>query len=301
MELRQLKYFIKTAETLNFSEAAKILCINQSTLSQQIRQLEEEMKTSLFQRNSHNVILTEAGEELLPLALKTLYTSETCLERMNDQQQLLTGTLKIGVTFTFSPILTETLLEFIRKYPQIKLIIHYKPMEELMNMLERHEVDFVLAFKSTKRYQNVESHVLFNNRLAAIVNEYHPLAQKKKVTLTEIEKYEIALPTLGLQARNVFDIATSHYCPHLKIRLELNEVNILLRIVKRSKMITMLSEATIYNEKGLKAIPLDVPENNMDGCIHMLKDVYLKHSIQLFIHLLSESKIIKEHIRSWFN
>ena len=66
-------------------------------------------------------------------------------------------------------------------------------------------------------------------------------------------------------------------------------------------MITMLSEATIYNEKGLKAIPLDVPENNMDGCIHMLKDVYLKHSIQLFIHLLSESKIIKEHIRSWFN
>ena len=65
MEFRQLKYFVKAAETLNFSEAAKALNITQSTLSQQIRQLEQEVDMQLFQRNSHMVNLTEAGEELL--------------------------------------------------------------------------------------------------------------------------------------------------------------------------------------------------------------------------------------------
>ena len=65
MELRQLKYFVKLAETLNFSTASKELFISQSTLSHQILQLENELQQPLFQRNSHEVILTEAGLELL--------------------------------------------------------------------------------------------------------------------------------------------------------------------------------------------------------------------------------------------
>ena len=68
MELRQLKYFLKVAETLNFSSASKELFITQSTLSQQIIQLERELDQKLFQRNSHEVMLTEAGHTLLPLA-----------------------------------------------------------------------------------------------------------------------------------------------------------------------------------------------------------------------------------------
>ena len=61
MELRQLKYFLKLAETLNFSSAAKELFITQSTLSQQILNLEREFDQPLFVRNSHEVQLTEAG------------------------------------------------------------------------------------------------------------------------------------------------------------------------------------------------------------------------------------------------
>lgn len=66
MELRQLKYFAKVAETLNFSEAPKALYITQSTLSQQIKQLENELDTPLLIRSSHKVTLTEAGELILP-------------------------------------------------------------------------------------------------------------------------------------------------------------------------------------------------------------------------------------------
>ena len=56
MELRQLNYFVKVAQTLNFSEAARLLFVTQSTLSQQIKTLEEELGTSLFQRDSHSCL-----------------------------------------------------------------------------------------------------------------------------------------------------------------------------------------------------------------------------------------------------
>jgi LysR family cyn operon transcriptional activator len=93
MELRQLRYFVKVAETLNFSEASKALNITQSTLSQQIKQLEDEIGTQLFTRSSHRVLLTEAGIELLPCANKTLRDAQLCLSRMNDLNELLTGRL----------------------------------------------------------------------------------------------------------------------------------------------------------------------------------------------------------------
>lgn len=299
MELRQLKYFVKAAEMLNFSEAAKSLYITQSTLSQQIRQLEAEMNVQLFQRNSHEVRLTEAGEELLPYAKKTLRSAETCTDRIRDLQCLLTGTLNIGVTYSFSPILTETVLAFMKKYPDVKLNIYYKTMTELMEMLERSEVDFVLAFKPTRRHEQIESHIMFDNHLAAIVRPDHPLARKEKVTYSDLEKYEFALPSKGLQARNTFDMLFSERDYHFKVRIELNEVNILLKLIKGSNLVTILSEATIHNEKDVKAIPIDVPENEMEGCIHTLKNAYRKHSASEFIRLLSESNAIRERIRNW--
>ena len=131
MELRQLKYFCKTAELLSFSEAAKMLYITQSTLSQQIKQLEGELGVQLFQRNSHGVTLTEMGAELLPYAKSTIYNAESCVEHIRDVQNVLTGTLNIGVTYTFSPTLNETLLTFMKQHPGVKLNIYNKTMEEL--------------------------------------------------------------------------------------------------------------------------------------------------------------------------
>lgn len=299
MEFRQLRYFVKVAETLNFSDAARALCITQSTLSQQIKQLELELKAQLFLRDSHSTCLTDVGEELLPYALRTLNAADLCLDRIHDLQQLLTGTLNIGVTFTFSPILTETLLVFMKRYPKVRLNIYYKPMEELMDMLASRKVDFVLAFKSSGYHEEIESHVLFDNHLAAIVNENHPLAKKSKITLDELECYDIALPSNGLQARNALDRALAKCNVKINVRLELNEVNILLRLVKQSMLVTVLAEATIHNEQGVRAIPLDFSENEMAGCVHVLRNTYRKHSMQEFIRLLSEAKAVRDRIHDW--
>ena len=298
MELRQLKSFIKAAEMLSFSDAAKALNIAQSSLSQQIKQLEDELDVKLFLRNSHSITLTAAGKVMLPFALRTIHDAQTCTDRIRDLQKLLTGSLCIGVTYSFSPILTETVISFMKLYPHIKLNIIYEPMNKLMELLAKRQLDFVLAFKPTQPIADVESHTLFQNRLSAVVSATHPLASKEKVTLSELEKYDLALPSKGLQARNAFDSIVNG-SDNFNIRIELNEVNILLKLIRQTRLVTVLAEDSIYNERDVKAIPIDIPENEMMGCVHILKDSYHKHSMKEFVRLLSESIAVKVRQNSW--
>ena len=298
MELRQLKSFIKAAEMLSFSDAAKALNIAQSSLSQQIKQLEDELDVKLFLRNSHSIALTEAGKVMLPFALRTIHDAQTCTDRIRDLQKLLTGSLCIGVTYSFSPILTETVISFMKLYPHIKLNIIYEPMNKLMELLAKRQLDFVLAFKPTQPIADVESHTLFQNRLSAVVSATHQLASKEKVTLSELEKYDLALPSKGLQARNAFDSIVNG-SDNFNIRIELNEVNILLKLIRQTRLVTVIAEDSIYNECDVKAIPIDIPENEMMGCVHILKDSYHKHSMKEFVRLLSESIAVKVRQNSW--
>lgn len=298
MELRQLRYFTKVAETLNFSEAARQLFVAQSTLSQQIKLLEDELGTSLLVRNSHNVGLTEAGAELLPYARRALTYCELCVERLNDLANLSAGELNIGVTYSFSSMLTETVVDFMKRYPKVRLNIIYKPMNDLMEMLTHRDVDFVLAFRPNLTVAGVESHILFQNRLAVVVDINHPLAGKEKVSLDELAAYNLALPARGLQARNAFDAVTADRS-QLRIMIEMNEVNILLKIVRNTSLVTVLAEDSIYGERDLKAIPLDIPDNEMMGCVHILKDTYHKKSMKKFIGMLTESIPVKARQQSW--
>ena len=84
MELRQLRSFVKAGDTLNFSEAAKELHVTQSTFSQNIKKLEEELNVKLFHRNSREVMLTEAALDLMPLTLQIVCQAYNCVTRIND-------------------------------------------------------------------------------------------------------------------------------------------------------------------------------------------------------------------------
>ena len=72
MEIRQLRYYIFAAKTLNFTEAAQLSNISQSTLSQQIKQLETDLGVSLFERIGKRILLSEAGRSFLPFAANTV-------------------------------------------------------------------------------------------------------------------------------------------------------------------------------------------------------------------------------------
>lgn len=297
MELRQLKYFVTVAKTLNFSEAARRLYITQGTLSQQIKQLEDELDSQLFARTSHSVTLTEAGEELLPLAQNALAASDVCRDKMTDLRKALSGTLSIGVTHSFSALLTDTVKDFLKKYPGVKLNIYYKTASELMEMVRRKEVDLSLAFKPIMEYDDIESEVLFKTELSAVMRRDHPLADRKSLTMDDVEKHGIVLPANGLQARKIFENFVGVDTRKLDVRVELNDPNIIMDIVQGTNLITLVSSLAAYYRPGLIAIPLEEGGHAMLGCVHRLKEGYRKRSAEVFLEMLRDTAHIERLVR----
>lgn len=289
MELRHLKYFVTIAKTLNFSEASRRLYITQGTLSQQIQQLEGEIGAQLFDRTKHSVVLTEAGEELLPLAIQTIEDSEVCCNRMRDLKGALTGTLRVGTTPSFSSLLTETVKRFVKEHPGVTLKIQSETALELIEMLRNKELDLALAFKPVMAYDELETEPLFRNSLSAIMRKDHPLATHKVLTMDDLENHRIVLPGQGLQARRAFDRFLGLDTRKLNVTLEVNDPNLIMDIVQSTNLITVLSSLASYYRQDLIAVPLEGGNYSMVGCVHRPKEGYRKRSADVFIEMLRDS------------
>lgn len=289
MELRQLKYFVTLARTLNFSEAAQKLFITQGTLSQQISQLEDEMGERLFLRTSHSVALTEAGQELLPLALRTIDDSNACRKKMTDLKSMMCGSLNIGLTHSFSGLFTDTMRAFVRQYPGVKLNVVYSYATDLVERLHDKELDFILAFRPVKQYDKMESEVLFSSNLSAVMRKTHPLADRQSLTFDEVRRQRVVLPGSGLQARREFDRFIDVDTSRMNVVAELNEPNIILDLLQSTDMVSILSSLAIHYRPNLVALPVIGLQKSMDGCIHRLKDGYRKRSEEAFLALLRDS------------
>lgn len=293
MELRHLKYFVTVARTLNFSEASRCLYVTQGTLSQQIQQLEAEIGAQLFDRSRHSVVLTEAGEELLPLAIRTIEDSEVCTNRMRDLRGALTGTLRIGTTPSFSSLLTDTIRRFIKEHPGVSLKIRSETAADLIELLRNKEIDLGLAFKPSMAYDELESEPLFRNALSAVMRKDHPLASHKVLTLEDLERHRIVLPGKGLQARRAFDRYLGLDTRKLDVCLEVNDPNLIMDIVQSTNLITVISSLAAYYRTNLVAIPLEGGNYSMVGCVHRLKEGYRKRSADIFIEMLRDSAQIE--------
>lgn len=289
MELRQLKYFVKVAQTLNFSEAARILYITQGTLSQQIIQLENEMGSKLFERSSHSVVLTEAGEELLPLAVKTIEASEVCSDKMRDLRGALTGKLRLGTTHSFCPLMTETVKFFLKQNPGVDIKIFVETASELLDMVRDKQLDLALAFKPIMQYDEIESEPLFSSSLSVVMRSGHPLSDKKSLSLGDIESQGVVLPGGPLQARRIFDRYLGIDTRRLNVRLEVNDPDLIMDIVQGTDMVSIMSTLASYYRTGLSAIPLDNASYKMTGCVHRLKEGYRRRSAEVFLEMLRES------------
>ena len=300
MELRQLKYFVKSAEYLNFSVAAKHLYITQSTLSQQIKQLEFELGFELFLRNSRHISLTEAGEEFLPFARKTIQDAEDGVQRLYDLQHVKTGTLRIGVTYSLSTVLTEAVIGFIKAYSGIKLEIIYKTVDELLTLLRERKVDFVLSYKPLCNAPDIASMFLFENALALVVDKEHPLANRKNIKLQELSGKELLLPSKGLQARTMFDRLIEGKDFRFNSSLELNETNILLQMVATGHYATILSTSAVFGKPRFRAIPIDEAGNTMEASLLYLEDAYQKTAAKKFIEILLDTDAVKRRLMNMF-
>lgn len=294
MELRQLKYFVAVARTLSFSEAARQLYVTQGTLSQQIMLLEDELGSLLFERTSHKVTLTEPGMVLFPLAKNIIQQVEQCKLQVGDLRKALGGELNIGMTYSFSNLITDTVRDFLKTYPGVKLRIYYKTASELYQMMVKGELDVILAFKPVVQHKDLVSETLFNFDLCAVMRKDHPLSDRKVLTLEELKNFNIALPGSGLQARKTFEKFNNIDTNGLNVRVELNDPNVIMDLVQSSNLVTILSSLAALYRPNLAAVPLEGYIGKMEGCVHWLKGAYHKKSAEAFIEMVRESAAVSK-------
>lgn len=289
MELRQLKYFVEVGRLGSFSLASKSLFITQSTISQQIQKLEEELGVELLTRDTRHVSLSDYGQQFYPSAVQVLEEARAGAERLKDVKALKVGALSVGATYSFSPLLKQTVLDYYRKYPRIRLNLVITSQEELWQKLLDRELDVALTYKSPLGDDRIESHMLFQSRLCLVGRIGELKGVGKEVSVQDLSRFPLALPSKGLQARDTLEDVLFAQDVKLDIRLEINSVRTLLDLVGSSPLVTILSEEAIHQVQGFEAVPIAHPDGRMDGCYHFLKGSYHKNAARKFIELLTAS------------
>lgn len=298
MELRQLRYFDMLAKTLSFSEASRKLYITQATLSQQIRQLEDELGHKLFERTSRKVTLTDQGEALLPLVQKTLEMSQQCVQAASDMRKELCGTLRVGVPFCFDEIVVMALKEFYKAHPKVKIVVVKKTAARLMEMLRAGMLDLVMAFKPMTESGDLQMKDLFSVQPHCIVRSDHYLAGRKSVTLADLHNYGLILPGVSHNARRSFDDFIKVDTSTLDVKMEIDEPEMLMDVVRATGLVGILAPVGLESGDQIRsgaspllAIPIDGLDAPMTCCIIRLGNGLHKAAADAF------SKILEEEVR----
>lgn len=289
MELRQLRYFVEVGRLKSYSLASKSLFITQSTISQQIQKLEEELGVELLTRDTRHVTLSDYGEQFYPCAVKVLEEARAGVDRIRDVKNLHVGTLSIGSTYSFSPLMMQTVMEFQREYPLIRLNLVIASKEEIWQKLLNRELDLALTYKSILGDERIESRHLFNSCLCLVGRIGELSSCGPQVSVQDLANYPLALPAKGLQARDTLESILFTENVNLDIRLEINSIRVLLDLVANTPLVTTLSKEAIHHVKGFEAVPIDHLDGRMDGCYHYMKGSYLKMSARKFVELLKDN------------
>lgn len=191
--LAQLRTFVTIAEKKHFGTAASKLGISQPSLSQALVALEHGLGIQLIERSTRKVIITAAGEELLPYAKATLEAANAFLQHSRGATGTLTGPLVIGIIPTAAPyILTELLSLIHERYPDLEPRIVEEQTHHLLQQLRDGQIDVAVLAMPTET-SGVVDIPLYTENFVVVTPEDHVLAGREDLTLTDLEKLDLLL------------------------------------------------------------------------------------------------------------
>ena len=142
MNLRDLKYLVAVDEHKSFRKAADACHISQPTLSMQIKKMEDFLQIKLIERNNRNMMITEAGKQVIEKAKQILKLSDEIIKTSENFRNPLAGDIKIGAFPTLAPYYFPKIIPFInRNFPALNVYLIEEKTEKLIEMLENGEID----------------------------------------------------------------------------------------------------------------------------------------------------------------
>jgi LysR family transcriptional regulator, hydrogen peroxide-inducible genes activator len=287
MQIHQLRYFCAIARTGNFTRAAQHEHIAQPSLSQQIRKLEDELGTRLFDRLGRSVRLTQIGEAFLPRAeaiLRQVGAAKLEIQEMAGTEQ---GKLVIGAIPTIAPyFLPSRLATFAQQFPRVQVSIVEEITSELLNRIQAGIVDLALLALPVPA-SHCLAHELFRERLYVVVPQDHRLASLQHVHLKQIEND----PFLLLKEGHCFRENTLSACGRARLQpnvvFESGQFTTILAMVAAGTGVSVVPEMAVEERAGCRFLPLAD-----EGAYRRVGIVQLKQHFRSRVH-----RAFLEHLR----
>ena len=259
MELRHLRYFVALAECLNFTRAAERVHITQSTLSHQIRQLEEEIGELLFERVGKRVLITERGELFLSYAAKALKEVDQGMAALKESARGLTGKLRIGSTHTFNQgFIPECIATLLVRHPTVKVAASEFTADDIGERLASGALDLGISYRP-RTVGDLWFEPLYNEQMVLVVSPQHPLAGRKRIRLVELHRQPLVLLPEAFATRAMLDECFRACDAEPLVVVEMNTLAPMLALVERTQIGAIVSENAVRDRSTLRAVPLESP------------------------------------------
>ena len=259
MELRHLRYFIALAGSLNFTRAAERLHVTQSTLSHQIKQLEEELGVPLFERTGRRVTLTEAGDEFLHHAGNALREIDAGLGALRKDPQEAMGQLRIGATHTFNlSFIPDCMATFQKRHPQVRVAVEELAADAIAARLQQGSLDLGIAYRPSQP-GSLQFEPLYNEEMVLVVAQSHPLARRKRVRMVELHRLPMVLLPASFATRQMLEECFRSCGAEPQVVAEINTLAPMMGLVAKTQLACIVAANVVPANAGLKVVRLDSP------------------------------------------
>lgn len=251
------KVFLAVAESLSFSKAANELFISQPAVTKHIKELENKLNITLFERKGNKVYLTKAGKMTYGYLKKIMQQYEELefeLGRMNDTFK---GTLRIGASSTISQyLIPKVIAAFHKRYPKIELFLFNGNSFEMEQKLLKNEIEIVLVENDSSQL-NIKYIDFLDDEIVVVTGSQSVYAKLKSISLIDFQKMPIVLREKG---SGTLEVIQKHL---LKNNIKIDNLNILIHLGSTEAIkcflcdfdgIALVSEKSIEKELLLKQI-----------------------------------------------
>jgi len=248
MQLSQITTFLTIAELESFSLAADRLHITQPAVSKRIRQLEQSMKTSLFDRIGKRSILTPTGLAFLPHAQRILHEVNTYRLSLDGQNDQPSGSLTLATSHHIGlHRLPQILRDFKIKYPQVDLDLRFMDSEDACVAVANNEIELAIVTLPENADAKLNLEPIWIDRLQIVLAPDHPLANDDHIDQLKLLSYPAILPSMGTFTRRIINNYFSTRKDQMKIILETNYLETIKVMVSANLGWSMLPASMLDN------------------------------------------------------
>lgn len=246
ISLTQLEYVLAIDMYRHFAKAADACLVTQPTLSMQLKKLEEELKTELFDRSKQPIIPTDAGKKIIEQARIILREARKLEQIAKNYDDSFEGSLVVGIIPTLAPYLLPYFLgDFLKKYKQIKLVIQELTTEEIIFKLNKDEID-VGILATPLHENNLIEEPLFYEEIKVYAHYNHPLTKKKTLEHDDILRDDIWMLSQGNCFRSqVINICANPMKINEQLKYESGSIETLKKMVEMEGGFTLLPELAV--------------------------------------------------------